>query len=171
MRATRWSLVVLACAWVGIGIAELGASGFAAVYAIVDKVVLEPNNEAPQRIQVWGIFSLAEGRDGLRYSAPQRGFMYFSLPGAEAVQWRAGGNKPSTPIALAEWADLKRIAGTGAAVAFGEGGHWIGRLRKPTDKGENPETYPIYNGITMLSSMDQVVPIVIARLREAAKVR
>jgi hypothetical protein len=29
------------------------------VYAIVEKVVLEPNENSPERIQIWGVFSVA----------------------------------------------------------------------------------------------------------------
>ena len=38
------------------------ASDPVGIYALVDKVVYEPNDKAPERVQIWGAFSLAEGR-------------------------------------------------------------------------------------------------------------
>jgi len=171
MTATRGSLALVVCAGLAICIVELSASGPAAVYAIVERVVLEPNESAPQRIQVWGVFAIADGKPGLGYLAPERGYLYFSLPTAEDRQLRSGVRVPSGEVALSEWADLTRIAGTGAAVAFGERGQWTGRIRTPTDPPAQPEKYPIYNGITQLSRMDTVGPDVIAKLREALRVR
>src|SRR5437870_673605 len=55
------------------------------IYAFVDKVVLEPSEGAPERIQIWGGFALAEG-NGYQYAPAERGFMYFKLkPGKESV--------------------------------------------------------------------------------------
>jgi hypothetical protein len=102
--------------------APLAASGPANVYAIVEKVVFEPNDANPERIQIWGAFSFlvqnnARFSNGVTQpaettlSAPMRGYLYFSLP----------PDKPEQVAAIrAEWKDLKAIAGTGQAVAFGE---------------------------------------------------
>ena len=51
-------LVSLLCA------TQSHASDPMAMYARVDRVVLEPNTDSPQRIQVWGVYSL--GMLGLR---------------------------------------------------------------------------------------------------------
>ena len=48
------------------------------IYALVDKVVFEPNEKAPERIQVWGAFAIAEGY-GSTYDKAQRGFLYYKL--------------------------------------------------------------------------------------------
>jgi hypothetical protein len=167
MTTTRRHLAILVAVPLVLASLELTASGPAAIYAIVQKVVLEPADAAPERIQVWGVFSIWD-QTARSYTEPARGYMYFKLPGPADVQWRAGGNRPSTPIALAEWADLKRVAGDTTAVAFGEQGYWQGRLRKADEKPAIPDPYPIYNGITQLSGMDQVGPSIIAKLREAA---
>jgi len=76
------------------------------IYAIVDKVVLEPADGNPQRIQIWGAFCLAEA-GGDRYAAPVRGYLYCKLPPEKAN------------VALAEWSDLKSLAGTGQCIGFG----------------------------------------------------
>jgi hypothetical protein len=167
MTITRRRHALVLTPLLALGSLELTASGPASVYAIVQKVVLEPNDSAPERIQVWGVFSIWDAA-ARSYSEPARGYMYFKLPGPADVQWRSGGNKPSAPIARAEWADLKRVAGATTAVAFGEQGYWRGRLRKTEEKPDAPDPYPIYNGITELSPMDQIGPSVIAKLRDAA---
>jgi hypothetical protein len=133
---------------------------------MVDKVVMEPSEKAPERIQVWGWFAVWDNQS--KYSDPSRGYMYFKLPEPGVTQWRAGGPQPSAPIALAEWSDLKSVAGGSKGVAFGERGQWRGRLRKPDEKVESPDPYPIYNGIHQLSMMDEGGPSILATLRLAA---
>jgi len=165
----RTSLIVAVAAAVVIAASGrvVTASGPAAIYAIVQKVVLEPSETSPERIQVWGVFSIWDAA-ARTYSEPGRGYMYFKLPGPTDVQWRGGGNQPSAPIARAEWSDLKRVAGPTTGVAFGEQGYWRGRLRPADEKPASPDPYPIYNGITRLSGMDQNGPAILAKLREAA---
>src|SRR5260221_438035 len=82
------------------------ASDFTAVYARVDKVVLEPNPESPEAIQVWGVFCMAKPNDRNDYLPAARGYLYFKL-----ARNREAARK--------EWADLKEGAGTGQIVAFG----------------------------------------------------
>ena len=147
----------------------LPASGPAAIYAIVDKVVIEPNEQAPERIQVWGTFSIWDGRSA--YLDPARGYMYFAMPAPQQRQRHQGTSQPSAAVARAEWSDLKRVAGSTAGVAFGERGYWEGRLRRADEKPASPDAYPIYNGITQISNMDQVGPEIFAKLREAARRR
>jgi hypothetical protein len=83
-----------------------------------------------------GLFSLADGKTGNAYLAPQAGYMYFEL--------QASQEKPT----LAEWSDLKKVAGTEYVIAFAQRYEWNGRLRKASDKVESPDVYPVYNGIT-----------------------
>src|SRR6185295_11515371 len=77
------------------------ATGYASdpvgVYARVDRVVLEPNSDAPQTIQVWGVFAMARPGDPNEYLPPARGYLYFSLPG-------------DARAARAEWSDLSQVA-------------------------------------------------------------
>ncbi|HLQ76207.1 MAG TPA: hypothetical protein VK210_02570 [Terriglobia bacterium] len=94
------------------------ASGGVGVYAIVSKVVLEPDDKAPERIQIWGAFTLVDGGTGSggKTLTPQRGYLYFTLPSID-------GGPYQRMVALKEWADFKAIAGTGQAVAFGGFGY------------------------------------------------
>src|SRR5688500_8246933 len=95
------------------GAVNLGASGPLGIYGIVEKVVFEPNEQSPERIQVWGAFAYVDGGVGssLTVSAPKRGYLYFRL----------GSSADS--LVKNEWADLKSVAGTGQAVGFGRWGY------------------------------------------------
>src|SRR5437773_214914 len=77
------------------------ASDPTGIYAFVDRVVFEPSEAAPERIQVWGGFALARTENRNDYHDAERGFLYFKL--------RVG----EEDICLKEWADLKSVAGTG----------------------------------------------------------
>ncbi len=109
MKAWR---AILAIVGILVGAAHLAASGSLAIYGIVEKVVFEPSEAAPERIQVWGAFAYVEGvsGQGLGVSAAKRGYMYFRM------------DPSKTDIIKKEWADLKAVAGTGQAIGFGQ---WI----------------------------------------------
>jgi hypothetical protein len=94
----------------------LFASGPVGIFGIIEKVVFEPNANAPERVQVWGAFAYVEGanQDVLQASNVTRGYLYFRLP--------PGGAREVDAVKL-EWADLARVAGTGQAVAFGKWGY------------------------------------------------
>src|SRR5262245_872070 len=113
------ALVVLAFAFTTI---DLRASDPIGIYAVVENVVFEPNESAPERIQVWGAFAISDGKPGDNYQKPQRGYLYLTLP--------PGGE----PSAKKEWADLKRIAGTGQAIGFGAKYNMKVRFRKADEK-------------------------------------
>src|SRR5438552_3424083 len=87
----------------GAGLAR--ASDPIGIYALIDKVVMAPNEKSPQTIQLWGVFALAEGR-GETYSKPQRGYLFFVVD----------PDKPD--VTQKEWADLKSVAGSRQAVGF-----------------------------------------------------
>jgi hypothetical protein len=105
----------------------ISASGPLGIYGIVEKVVFEPNERVPERIQLWGAFAYAEGRSPSTVSPATRGYIYFRLPTippADTVrnEWAA-----LVDTVRNEWADLKAVAGTGQAVGFGSWGY-IGRF-------------------------------------------
>ena len=52
---------VVAIVGILAGAAHLTASGPLGIYGIVEKVVFEPNEAAPERIQVWGAFTYVNG--------------------------------------------------------------------------------------------------------------
>lgn len=100
---------------------DRASSGAVGVYGIIERVVFEPNDSAPQRVQLWGAFAYVDGgitARGTTISKAVRGYMYFTLPspGDPGV-----ANKQHDVIRT-EWNDLKSVAGTGQAVGFGA---WI----------------------------------------------
>jgi len=95
-----------------VGTIIVHASGPIGIYGIVEKVVFEPNEQTPERIQVWGAFAYADSsRQQLNraFSDVKKGYLYFTNPSRSEVTVR-------------EWRDLKAVAGTGQAIAFGS---WI----------------------------------------------
>jgi hypothetical protein len=107
MKAAK--VLVVLCLFLAAHVAASGATG---VFAVVENVVFEPSEANPERIQLWGAFAFTDGQIGAFRGTtnPFRGYLYFSMPEGSAEQARLVRN---------EWADLKAIAGTGQAVAFG----------------------------------------------------
>jgi hypothetical protein len=153
---TRWSLKALGATLVlagGLCLPAL-ASDPVGIYAFVDKVVMEPSEGAPERIQVWGGFALAEGR-GFTYAPAKRGVMYFKLkPGKETV-------------CRNEWADLKSVADTAQIVSFASRHEPRGTVRKPDAKLENPDPYPLGWGMQKVTNKDYKPVKELLALRES----
>ncbi len=97
------------------------ASGPLGIYGIVEKIVFEPNEQAPARIQVWGAFAYADGTAGesLTISPARRGYLYFRLPTADD----GGVTAEVVQTIRREWIDLKSVSGAGTAVGFGRWGY------------------------------------------------
>jgi len=114
MKAALFVMVLLA------SVAALTASGPMGIYGIIEKVVIQQEaapNEA--RIQVWGAFAYVDGASGgVTISEAKRGYLYFYVPYPYP-----GTNKQVPAAEFAEWDDLKAVAGTGQAVAFGRWGY------------------------------------------------
>ena len=149
----RWNGLNLLTAFValfGVGATRALASNPIGIYALVDKVVFEPSEANPERIQVWGAFAIAEG--GYTYKDAERGYLYYKV-------------NPDKPTACHnEWADLKSVAGTGQIVAFGE----KGTLRKNGAKPERPDVYPVAMGLTKVKEEKDYAPLKqLAKLRDA----
>jgi hypothetical protein len=123
------------------------ASDPVAVYALVDKVTLEPNAAQPARIQVWGVFAIAKPNDRNFYQAPARGYLYFTLP-------------PNDPdLARREWADIQSVAGKREVIAFGNRFATNARLRKKPDTPQSPDIYVGGMGLTKLRRETTYPPI------------
>ena len=132
----RIATVILATT-IALGVAH--ASGPIAVYALVDKVTLEPNADKPERIRISGVFITAAERADV-YSAPQRGYLYLALPG------------PNRDLALREWSDLKSIAGSRQVVGVGSSWGAKVRVRKIDEEAKSPDDYPMGNGLVKINS-------------------
>jgi hypothetical protein len=134
-----------------IGTAQ--ASGYVGVYALIDKVTMEPSAENPERILIYGVFSIKTGNDQGSFQAPQRGYLYYTLP--------SGADRGLT---LREWSDLKAAAGTRTVIAFG-GSSFVGpanrapRLRKTGEKPENPDLYETGAGLSKMRSDTDYGPV------------
>ena len=131
----RFGITLVALTAAAAIVATVAASDRNAVYARIDKVVLEPGGDAPQRVQVWGTFALAKPNDVNYYLDPARGYLYFTLgTNAQAAQ--------------KEWADLHSVAGTGQIVSFGSRFESRARVRPAEEKPANPDVYYMNIGVT-----------------------
>ena len=132
---------------VAAGVLLLHASGPMGVYARIDKVVLEPGSGSPDRIQIWGVFSIATPNGANdAYQAPVRGYLYFSLPSDQ-------------PIGRKEWADLKALAGTGEIAAFGSRWATAPRLHKKDEAPQDPDQYVLNTGVNRMRSRTDYPPV------------
>jgi len=148
-------VIVLACVMTAV---TLGASDFVGVYAVVEKVVLEPSDTAPERVQIWGAFALSDQKPGSNYGPAQRGYLYYTCPsGKEAVCRK-------------EWEDLKAVAGKGIGVGFGMRYKPTGQVRKADEKPAAPDVYPIERGVVRLSAGHDSLPV-IDRIKAALRAR
>jgi len=159
IRARRQYLLIVmvttltAVAWF---LAAPLASGPIGVYALIDKVVLEPNDTAPERAQIWGAFVVADMQRGTPVFPAKRGYLYFQLPG-EGV-WRDGASR--SEVTRHEWNDLKAVAGSGQAVGFGSS--WVGtgsgaptepyRVRPASEPPAAANPYILNAGVVKLSA-------------------
>ena len=143
MKSIRWmARAILICA----AVAGVYASDFTGVYARIDKVVLEPNTDSPERIQVWGVFSLADPADRQNFLAPAKGYLYFKLD-------------RDPKVARVEWSDLKQVAGTRDVVAFGARTERPPRLRKADEKPDAPDPYFLNVGVQKVTGRTDYPPI------------
>jgi hypothetical protein len=138
---------------------EIKASEIVGIYAIVDRVVLEPNPQSPDRIQIWGV--IATNRDS---GNPKRGYLYFRLPAA----FRGEVND----VAKKEWADIQAVAGTGQAIAFGQRffpfvvqaqadayASSLSRVRPASEKPKDPDPYPVNIGVSKITDSATVTSL------------
>jgi hypothetical protein len=155
-RLTISAMVFLSL--VALSTAPAGASDPLGVYAVIEKVIVEPSDAAAERVQIWGAFALADGQRGDGYGTPQRGYVYYSCPKGQERTCRN------------EWADLSSVAGKGVGIGFGGRYLATGRIRKTDEKPANPDTYPIRMGVhRMGSEHDQ--PAIVTGLKAALAAR
>jgi len=137
MRTARLRTALLVMTGLVITITNVRASDPVGIYALVDRVVLEPNETSPERIQIWGTFSIWADYGDV-YGTPQKGYLYYKF----AADTKGG------KVERAEWSDLKAIAGTGQGIAFGQRHQPAGRLRPAGENPGSPDAYPLGMGIT-----------------------
>jgi hypothetical protein len=142
MRHTA-AAVALALAGLAIGVE---ASDRVGVYAVIDKVVFEPSAANPERVQLWGAFAVAKPNDRDLYQPVQRGYLY--LTAAE-----------SKSLTLAEWNDLKSLAGTKKIAAFSARFGQSLRVRRDDEKPQSPDRYTLGVGIQTIQPDRDYAPI------------
>lgn len=151
---------LFACALAGLAILAAGtlsASDRIGVYALIDKVVVEPNSEAPEWVQIWGTFAVAVreqpgGAQRFEYEPPRRGYLYFTVP------------REGSELARREWADLANVAGSGQVVAFGsrlmiQAGSLKVRVRSASEKPAGPDVYSTNVGVVKVRSDAGYYPV------------
>jgi len=122
------------------------ASDRVAVYTRVDRVVLEPTADAPETIQVWGLFSVGVPNNPNDYQQAARGYLYFALPA-------------NRDAARREWTDLKSVAGTGQIVAFGSRWEGLPRVRPAAEPPSKPDPYSLNTGVVKINGRTDYAPI------------
>ena len=141
----RRTTTVLAAAIVLLGIA-VDASDRVGVYAVIDKVVFEPDAANPERVQVWGAFAIAKPNDRDLYLPVERGYLY--LTAAE-----------SKSLTRTEWNDLKSLAGTKKIAAFSARFGQSLRVRRDNEKPQSPDRYTLGVGIQTIQPDRDYAPI------------
>jgi hypothetical protein len=118
-------------------------------YILVERVIFEPSESAPERVQLWGAFTLCKEAGGRNYTPPTHGFLYYTLAQGQEEACRK------------EWADFKRVAGTGQVVGFGSSykPQTMGRVRKSAEKAEAADTYPVGMGLLRFREQTDYTPV------------
>ena len=106
------------------------ASAPAQMWGIIDKVVTEGSDQAPEKVQIWGTFSTVQA-DGKTWSTPVSGYLFYTIPPEEAE------------LAAKAVKDLKARAGADDAVAFGFKRGEKASIREWKAEAKAPDTYPI----------------------------
>jgi hypothetical protein len=107
-----------------------------AIYGVIDRAVAAPDTTNPATVQLWGAFSVTEQNPGDHYSPARRGYLYFTIAANADRQTRA------------EWADLRRVAGSRTIVGFGSKySRPLPRVRCSTEPASNPDSYSIGIGV------------------------
>lgn len=136
------------------GLSHTGSSApvsdLSGIHAVIEKVVFEPNEVAPERVQIWGAFVILSGKE-----IPTRGYLYLGLPAVAMYCSTCPSPENANEFAKKEWADLKSVAGTGQGVAFGYR-FFQGRLRPLSEKPASPDRYPVFMGIAKMGNHPQV---------------
>ena len=130
-------------------VVAIEASGPIAVYARVERVVVDPNPSAPGTIQIWGVFSAGRPQRMNEYLPAARGYLYYTLP----------GNPEYRKIALREWNDLKALAGSKDILAFGGQYFSVPTVRKGDQPPQSPDEYTLNVGIRNVSNQTSAPPV------------
>lgn len=121
------------------------ASDPVAVYAVIERVELEPNAAQPQSVKLYGWFSMAS--ENRLYQEPQHGWLYYSL------------TPDKTDLCRSEWKDLEELAGSGKCVAFGARHGELGKVVKKKERLDTPHEYPLASGLFAIRTDTNYPPV------------
>src|SRR5262249_47398595 len=129
MMKTSLAALLVALSWAAVA----QAGGPPPMYILVEKVVLEPNETSPERVQIWGYFTRTAKPKSEEYSPPVYGWMYLSGGGDECRK---------------QWLRLRQDAGKGKVLPIGsclEAPQGLALpIRKPDERPEKPDgAYPL----------------------------
>lgn len=123
------------------------------IYSLVEDVAVEPGGEGtPAAIRIYGVHALAyrpqsgSTRGQGLYTEPDEGYLYFRCGAADAE------------ACALEWKDLQAAVGDDRCAAYGH--RYLtdpepnGRLRSFDEAPEDPDSYPIGQGVVMVSQGD-----------------
>ena len=153
---TRLQAILVAAAFVLAGTA-LQASDPIGAFARIDKVVFEPNDSVPDRVQLWGAFCLADPKDRDSYLAPEKGYLYYKLPAEKS------------DAARKEWNDLKATAGSGEVMGFGSRHGAKAKVRSANEKPENADVYSLGFGLVKTRQRGASYPPIKALMDQSEK--
>jgi len=165
-------LVIVALLLALISTSTIAKNATIGIYAVIDRVTLEPDGPSPNFIRISGVFVVPVPISSGQYLGPQRGYLYFRIPpGMEQA-------------ARKDWNELKTVAGTGRAVGFGQ--YWVSNpddpqgnphhsleVRVQTDPDAlSPEVYPFPHPKGIVKAGDKEdfqFDTIVARLQMAAR--
>jgi len=113
------------------------------IYALVDRVVLLPDERAPTQVEIWGAFAIARGY-GDYCVAPTRGYLLF----------KAGKDRDAD---VAQWRELATLAASNTPVGFSSRHHQAGvdmRVCEPGSQRPEPVTYHADFGLSRTGRAD-----------------
>jgi len=110
------------CLFILLGAAVVSAKeATIGIYGLIDRVTLDPDGAAPNTVKISGWFVAPVRMSSGEYGAPQHGTLYLRLPPGQEY------------FARQDWEQLKKIAGSGRVVGFGQ--YWVAN---PNDPSGNP---------------------------------
>jgi hypothetical protein len=133
------------------------ASDPVGIYAVIDRVEVEPSTGEPDRVRIWGVFALAD-KTTREYAPPARGVIYCKLPAEKGE------------LARREWKDLQKLAGTKQCVGLGSRYKPLPLIRKPDgDPTKDPDVYPVGFGLTKIPATHEVARVLLAEQSKPKK--
>ncbi len=144
-RLSKWCVIGAVALGTVLAVVPLKASDPVGVYALVERVVFEPNEMAPSAVQIWGAFSLAVEpprptyKPEQAYGPAEKGYLYLTCPAGKSTQ------------CVAEWRDLQSMAGKPDVAGFGtRWGTGAPKIRRVDEKPVSPDAYQLNMGVVKL---------------------